>query len=98
MSRQISAARHLPPAPARPSLPRMRSGKRHSDVPAIEVRGLRKFYGDVEAVRGISFEVARGEVFCLLGPNGAGKTTTVELLEGYRARSAGDVRVLGIDP
>jgi ABC-2 type transport system ATP-binding protein len=66
--------------------------------PAIEVRDLRRSYGEVEAVRGISFEVARGEVFCLLGPNGAGKTTTVEILEGYRSRSAGDARVLGIDP
>ena len=51
-----------------------------------------------EAVRGVSFEVARGEVFCLLGPNGAGKTTTVEILEGYRDRSGGEARVLGIDP
>ena len=66
--------------------------------PAIEVSGLRKAYGDLEAVRGVGFEVARGEVFCLLGPNGAGKTTTVEILEGYRLRSAGDVRVLGHDP
>jgi ABC-2 type transport system ATP-binding protein len=65
---------------------------------AIEVRDLRKEYGPVEAVRGVSFEVERGEVFGLLGPNGAGKTTTVEILEGYRARSAGDVRVLGHDP
>jgi ABC-2 type transport system ATP-binding protein len=65
---------------------------------AIEINGLRKAYGDVEAVRGISFSVAVGEVFCLLGPNGAGKTTTTEILEGYRARSAGDVRVLGHDP
>jgi ABC-2 type transport system ATP-binding protein len=65
---------------------------------AIEIDGLRKAYGDVEAVRGISFTVAPGEVFCLLGPNGAGKTTTTEILEGYRARSAGDVRVLGHDP
>jgi ABC-2 type transport system ATP-binding protein len=65
---------------------------------AIEINGLRKAYGDVEAVRGISFSVAAGEVFCLLGPNGAGKTTTTEILEGYRARSAGDVRVLGHDP
>ena len=65
---------------------------------AIEVHDLRKDYGPVEAVRGVSFEVERGEVFGLLGPNGAGKTTTVEILEGYRDRSAGDVRVLGHDP
>ena len=65
---------------------------------AIEIDGLRKAYGDVEAVRDISFSVAAGEVFCLLGPNGAGKTTTTEILEGYRARSAGEVRVLGHDP
>jgi ABC-2 type transport system ATP-binding protein len=65
---------------------------------AIEVEGLRKAYGDREAVRGVSFSVARGEVFGLLGPNGAGKTTTVEILEGYRVRDAGDVRVLGRDP
>jgi ABC-2 type transport system ATP-binding protein len=66
--------------------------------PAIEVNDLRKSYGDVEAVRGVSFSVERGEVFGLLGPNGAGKTTTVEILEGYRRRSAGEVRVLGHDP
>ena len=66
--------------------------------PAIEVTDLRKAYGPVEAVRGLSFEVGRGEVFGLLGPNGAGKTTTVEILEGYRRRSAGQVRVLGHDP
>jgi ABC-2 type transport system ATP-binding protein len=65
---------------------------------AIEVHDLRKDYGAVEAVRGVSFEVERGEVYGLLGPNGAGKTTTVEILEGYRHRSAGDVRVLGHDP
>jgi ABC-2 type transport system ATP-binding protein len=65
---------------------------------AIEVEGLRKAYGDHEAVRGVSFAVERGEVFGLLGPNGAGKTTTVEILEGYRMRDAGDVRVLGRDP
>jgi ABC-2 type transport system ATP-binding protein len=65
---------------------------------AISVRDLRKRYGDYEAVRGISFDVARGEVFGLLGPNGAGKTTTVEILEGYRERTAGDVAVLGHDP
>jgi ABC-2 type transport system ATP-binding protein len=65
---------------------------------AIEVRGLRKSYGEFEAVRGIDFEVHRGEVFGLLGPNGAGKTTTVEILEGYRQRTAGELRVLGMDP
>jgi ABC-2 type transport system ATP-binding protein len=66
--------------------------------PAIEVSDLHKSYGDFEAVRGISFEVEPGEVFGLLGPNGAGKTTTVEILEGYRERSAGRVAVLGHDP
>jgi ABC-2 type transport system ATP-binding protein len=65
---------------------------------AIEIKGLRKAYGDVEAVREVSFSVATGEVFCLLGPNGAGKTTTTEILEGYRSRSEGDVTVLGHDP
>jgi len=65
---------------------------------AIEVSDLRKSYGSVEAVRGVSFDVRRGEVFGLLGPNGAGKTTTVEILEGYRQRSAGQVWVLGHDP
>ena len=64
----------------------------------IEVSDLRKSYGDVEAVKGISFDVARGEVFAMLGPNGAGKTTTTEILEGYRARSGGTVTVLGHDP
>jgi ABC-2 type transport system ATP-binding protein len=65
---------------------------------AIEVDGLTKSYGQVEAVRGVSFGVERGEVFGLLGPNGAGKTTTVEILEGYRRRSGGQVWVLGQDP
>src|SRR4051794_25238707 len=68
------------------------------DQYAIAVNDLHKSYGDVEAVRGISFNVERGEVFGLLGPNGAGKTTTVEILEGYRERSAGTVSVLGQDP
>ncbi|GAC1319040.1 MAG: ABC transporter ATP-binding protein [Thermoleophilaceae bacterium] len=68
------------------------------DLPAIRVRELSKSYDGVLAVRGISFEVRRGEVFGLLGPNGAGKTTTVEILEGYRNRSAGEVSVLGEDP
>ena len=66
--------------------------------PAIEVRGLHKSYGQVEAVRGIDLFVSKGEVFALLGPNGAGKTTMVEILEGHRDRSAGDVSVLGYDP
>jgi ABC-2 type transport system ATP-binding protein len=66
--------------------------------PAIEVRALCKRYGDHEAVRHIDITVARGEVFGLLGPNGAGKTTTVEILEGYRARTGGEVSVLGHDP
>jgi ABC-2 type transport system ATP-binding protein len=66
--------------------------------PVIEVQGLRKSYGDFEAVRGIDLHVDAGEVFALLGPNGAGKTTTVEILEGYRSRSAGEVSVLGRDP
>jgi len=65
---------------------------------AISVRGLRKSYGDHEAVRGIDFEVAAGEVFGFLGTNGAGKTTTIEILEGYRKRTAGEVAVLGVDP
>ncbi len=66
--------------------------------PAIVVRGLRKRYGDLEAVRGVDLVVERGEVFALLGPNGAGKTTTIEILEGYLAPSAGEIRVLGEDP
>jgi ABC-2 type transport system ATP-binding protein len=65
---------------------------------AISVRGLRKSYGEHEAVAGIDFEVAEGEVFGFLGPNGAGKTTTIEILEGYRERSEGEVAVFGVDP
>ena len=69
-----------------------------SDEVAVEVRGLEKSYGDLQAVCGIDLEIRRGEVFALLGPNGAGKTTTVEILEGYRRRDSGHVAVLGIDP
>jgi ABC-2 type transport system ATP-binding protein len=65
---------------------------------AASVRGLRRTYGTFEAVRGIDLEVRRGEIFALLGPNGAGKTTTLEILEGFRRRSGGDVEVLGVDP
>ncbi len=67
-------------------------------MPAVSVRGLVRSYGSVRAVDGVSFEVDAGEVFALLGPNGAGKTTTIEILEGFRGRDAGEVRVLGIDP
>ena len=67
-------------------------------TPVISVRGLRKSYGDAEAVRGIDLEVLPGEIFAFLGPNGAGKTTTVEILEGYRKRSEGEVTVFGEDP
>jgi len=66
--------------------------------PVVSVRGLVKRYGDHEAVRGIDLEVRPGEIFAFLGPNGAGKTTTVEILEGFRERTAGEVRVLGSDP
>lgn len=65
---------------------------------AVEVEELRKSYGDHEAVAGISFTIARGEIYAILGPNGAGKTTTVEILEGFRARDSGSVKVLGSDP
>jgi len=67
-------------------------------TPSIHVEGLQKSYGEVHAVRGIDFEVEQGEIFGLLGPNGAGKTTTVEILEGLRTRTSGDVTVLGKDP
>jgi ABC-2 type transport system ATP-binding protein len=64
----------------------------------IEVKGLKKSYGQVQAVRGLDLEISQGEIFSLLGPNGAGKTTTVEILEGFRPRDSGSVSVLGFDP
>jgi ABC-2 type transport system ATP-binding protein len=69
-----------------------------SAEPVVSVKGLRKSYGSFEAVGGIDLEIARGEIFAFLGPNGAGKTTTVEILEGFRDRSSGEVTVLGVDP
>jgi ABC-2 type transport system ATP-binding protein len=69
-----------------------------NSTPAIRVQGLKKSYGENQAVKGIDFEIQTGEVFGLLGPNGAGKTTTVEILEGLRSRTAGEVAVLGFDP
>jgi ABC-2 type transport system ATP-binding protein len=68
------------------------------DDAVIVVRGLRKRYGDADAVAGIDLEIRRGEIFAFLGPNGAGKTTTVEILEGFRTRTEGEVQVLGVDP
>src|SRR6266516_5544135 len=73
------------------------AGDRAGEV-VIGVSGLHKRYGELEAVRGIDLKVRRGEIFAFLGPNGAGKTTTVEILEGFRGRSAGQVSVLGVDP
>jgi ABC-2 type transport system ATP-binding protein len=67
-------------------------------VNAVEVEGVTKAYGQIEALRGVTFEIRAGEVFSLLGPNGAGKTTTVEILEGYRRRDGGAASVLGVDP
>ena len=69
-----------------------------STRPIIEVRELRKQYGDFTAVDGISFDIHEGETFALLGPNGAGKSTTIEILEGYRHRTSGSASVLGVDP
>ena len=79
------------------------SGRRSGDEEAgegavIDVRGLRMRYGSVDVLKGVEFTARRGEVLALLGPNGAGKTTTIEILEGFRMRSAGEVKVLGVDP
>jgi ABC-2 type transport system ATP-binding protein len=75
-----------------------RSAQRRSPAPVIEVRGLRKSYGQIAAVRGVDLTVGAGEIVAFLGPNGAGKTTTVEILAGHRQRNAGAVSVLGFDP
>ena len=75
-----------------------RSARDVGDDAVIEVRGLRMRYGSVDVLREVEFAARRGEVLALLGPNGAGKTTTIEILEGFRMRSAGEVRVLGVDP
>ncbi len=96
MSCLISVLRHL--RGGRPRLTLAAMNRTTADRPAIAVAGLHKSYGGLEAVAGVSFEVARGEVFCLLGPNGAGKTSVVEILEGYRTRTGGKARVLGCDP
>ncbi|MCY7288230.1 MAG: ATP-binding cassette domain-containing protein, partial [Cryobacterium sp.] len=64
----------------------------------VRVRNLHKSYGNFEAIRGISFDIEAGETFALLGPNGAGKSTAIEILEGYRDRTSGEVSVLGVDP
>jgi ABC-2 type transport system ATP-binding protein len=91
--REAEAAANEPPPPRAASA----SGPLDRDA-AISVRGLRKSYGSAEAVRGVDFDVQRGEIVAFLGPNGAGKTTSVEILEGFRTRSAGEVQVLGEDP
>jgi ABC-2 type transport system ATP-binding protein len=95
-----SVASDDPQAPGKPSVDHrvLDGGRGDPETVAISVSGLTKSYGGLQAVRGIDFEVRRGEVLALLGPNGAGKTTTVEVLEGYRKRDGGQVSVLGVDP
>jgi ABC-2 type transport system ATP-binding protein len=75
-----------------------RSAEPPGSAPVVEVRGLRMRYGSTDVLHGVDIRAHRGEVLALLGPNGAGKTTTIEILEGFRQRSAGEVRVLGVDP
>ncbi len=95
----MSGQAKLGEAVSRDLVARVPERARQGSCPAvIEVRGLRKSYDGVEAVAGIDLQVRAGEVFAFLGPNGAGKTTTVEILEGYRHRTAGEVSVLGADP
>ena len=80
------------------TLGRTRDVPTPAPTPAIDVRDLRMSYGATEVLRGVDLSIATGEVVALLGPNGAGKTTTIEILEGFRAPSAGHVRVLGVEP
>lgn len=88
---------HSPLGPGRVPLQGV-VGSERSDAAAIRVRNLSKSYGEKQAVRDVSFEVHRGEVFALLGPNGAGKTSIIEILEGFRDRTSGEVETLGVDP
>ena len=88
---------HSPLGPGRVTLQGV-VGAERSDAAAIRVRNLSKSYGEKQAVRDVSFEVERGEVFALLGPNGAGKTSIIEILEGFRNRTSGVVETLGVDP
>src|SRR6476661_2764490 len=83
--------------PGTVTLPALAAHEAGADV-AVSITGLTKTYGTIRAVQDLSLEIRKGEIFALLGPNGAGKTTTIEILEGYRKRDAGSVRVLGLDP
>jgi ABC-2 type transport system ATP-binding protein len=97
--RAADAGRDAVQADGRPAEgERLPGGDPLDPAAVVSVRGLRKTYGSFEAVRGVDLDIRPGEVFAFLGPNGAGKTTTVEILEGYRRRSGGEVQVLGVDP
>lgn len=98
MDRQESDSTTASPSGGQAGLPATSGTRALAGDAAVAVRGLTKSYGGVPALRGLDFTIAHGEVFALLGPNGAGKTTTVEILEGYRKRDGGEVRVLGHDP
>jgi ABC-2 type transport system ATP-binding protein len=93
-----STARGLPPNAATGQARIMHTTTTDDTPAAVRIRGLRKVYGGAVAVDGIDLDIARGETFALLGPNGAGKSTTIEILEGYRLRTSGEVSVLGVDP
>src|SRR5207237_6211139 len=97
-TRTCSSSRPRAKSSAAASAPPGSSRNRVGLMKTVVVDDLHKSYGAVDAVRGVSFEIAEGEVFALLGPNGAGKTTIVEILEGYRTRRSGRVSVLGFDP